>query len=223
MQTPARPFTIGGSTMAQRSTPQSGNVRRQEQPRQQQQQMTPSTSSPSLVRPGVFPSPPASRVAPSPQQYRQQQFSQPYEAPSSASSSLPRSNSTPALPGPSSGQQAPFSSSSSSQQLSSYRPPSAPAPAHGSTPGRQGQLQQQQPQEQQQVGTSSSSSSSSSSSAASRPTPKRVRPINNAVTSVSVNPKLAIEARKAVMAKRMRINLLLLLGWWLVTDTRAYA
>ena len=37
-----------------------------------------------------------------------------------------------------------------------------------------------------------------------------------------VNRKLAIEARRTELAKRLRMNLVLLLAWYLVTDSRLY-
>lgn len=41
--------------------------------------------------------------------------------------------------------------------------------------------------------------------------------------AVPVDPKLALEARRATMAKALRVNLVMLLAWYLITDSRLYA
>ncbi|CAD6568258.1 MAG: hypothetical protein CYPHOPRED_002455 [Cyphobasidiales sp. Tagirdzhanova-0007] len=46
--------------------------------------------------------------------------------------------------------------------------------------------------------------------------------VPTAVAPVPINTKLAMEARKATMAKRLRVNLVLLLSWYLITDSRLY-
>jgi hypothetical protein len=171
METPTRPFTVGGRTLSN---------------------LTPASQGKKVVsfKAGVFPSPPATKTAFNPsqtqQQGQQQQAVQQNQSSSSSGyasssfqqSSMTRSTSAPnLLPGPS-------SSTSSSRQVSQYQ----------SAPQSNGRQQE---------------------------TPQK-KPLRQTVAPVPVNSRMAIEARKAVMAKRLRVNLVLLLVWYIVTESRLY-
>lgn len=211
MQTPTRPFTIGGRTIPQSAgssfspagkpaststvlaralvnTPSASTSQSAQQQQQQQQQK----KAVSFRATSVFPSPPAYRTSFGGVQSSSQQQNEPqqqsYPAQSSSSyqpeqqSSLARSSSAPnLLPAP--------STAAGNRQVSQSSSPS-----------------QQRPQPTQNATQS----------------PRRSALTTSAVAPVPVNRKLAIEARRTELAKRLRVNLVLLLAWYLVTDSRLY-
>lgn len=99
---------------------------------------------------------------------------------------------------------APSSSFQSSMTRSTSAPNLLPGPSTSSSSQRQlsqNQTQSQSLQKQQN-------------------TPQK--PKRQTVAPVPVNSRMAVEARKTVMAKRLRVNLVLLLAWYIVTGSRLY-
>lgn len=171
METPTRPFTIGGRTLAQ---------------------TTPASQSKKVVsfKAGVFPSPPATKTAFNPAQTQQQQPQGQQQQHQSAQQSQQSSSSSYAGP-----------SFQSSMTRSTSAPNLLPGPSTSSSQNRQ--VSQYQSSERQQE------------------TPQK-KPVRQKVAPVPVNLRMAVEARKTIMAKRLRVNLVLLLAWYIVTESRLY-
>ena len=172
METPTRPFTIGGRTLAQ---------------------TTPASQSKKVVsfKAGVFPSPPATKTAFNPAQTQQQQQPQNQQQQQQPLQQSQQSSSS-SYAGP---------SFQSSMTRSTSAPNLLPGPSTSSSQNRQ--VSQYQSSERQQE------------------TPQK-KPLRQKVAPVPVNSRMAVEARKTIMAKRLRVNLVLLLAWYIVTESRLY-
>lgn len=206
METPTRPFTIGGQTLSQArkavQTPQTAVT-----PASSQQKKNVSFKS------SVFPSPPSHRLTfTAGQQQQQQQHPQQYQVQQYAQVSQNMVASSSAA--------APSNSSTSSLTRSTSAPNILPAPGTARTSS---------PQHKQMMmfGSSQSSSQAVTSSLeqakqGSKQTPQKPISISKFDT-VPVDPKLAMEARRATMAKALRVNLVMLLVWYLITDSRLYS
>lgn len=206
MQTPARPFTVGGPTLSQQKSAY---------------QSTPTAAGDSQkkvvsFKTGVFPSPTAGRTTFTPPQQavpgsQQQQYSTtsaytsvvPSSVNSHATPNFTRSTDTSKLlPG--------SSLTNSGLPVSRLQQSTSSSGALGPTNVNSLDAMARRPD-------GSSSSSSLSSSSGQKRGASRL-----ATSTVPVDPVKALEARKAVMAKRLRVNLVLLLAWYLVTDSRLY-
>lgn len=211
MQTPTRPFTIGGQTISQaRQAAQSSGSAPATAPAATATPVSQQKKNVSF-KSSVFPSPPSHRLT-FPQGQQQQQQQEPHyqvqrsqlshstqhsannnasSVATAASSNLPRSTSAPNL---------------------------LPAPSTSRTSPQQRQVTTFAQQSNSQVVTSSLSQAKNGP----KQTPQK--PLSSSkFDTVPVDPKLALEARRATMAKALRVNLVMLLAWYLITDSRAYA
>lgn len=160
---------------------------------------TMTVTNPVGIRPAVFPSPPATRA-----NFSQQRL--PQSTGGSSSSSVNNSTNN-------------YHHNSGNQSTSTL-PRSISAPTLN--PGLSTYTNQQHVVHSQQQNNSLSFNQPSASKTPDRPSKPHKSLTRGAFAPVPVNMRLAVEARKAVMAKRLRVNLLLLLAWYLITDSRLY-
>jgi hypothetical protein len=205
METPTRPFTIGGQTLSQArkavQTPQAAAT-----PASSQQKKNVSFKS------SAFPSPPSHRLTFTPGEQQQQQQPQPYHVQQYAQPSQSSVASSSAA--------APTNASTSSLPRSTSAPNILPAPGTARTSQQHKQMMmfgQQQLSSRQSVTSSLEQAKQGSKQTPQKPTS------SSRFDTVPVDPKLAMEARRATMAKALRVNLVMLLVWYLITDSRLYS
>ncbi|KAK9899157.1 hypothetical protein P389DRAFT_209163 [Cystobasidium minutum MCA 4210] len=207
METPTRPFTIGGQTLSQaRKAAQPAPAPRPAATPVSQQKKNVSFKS------SVFPSPPSYRLTfPQGQQQQPQQEYQYQHQPQQSQVSQAHQGSSNV---------GAVNTSSTSPQLprSTSAPNLLPAPGTSRTSPQQRQVTAFGHQNTSQLVTSSLSQAK----AGPKQTPQKPLSSSNFET-VPVDPKLALEARRATMAKALRVNLAMLLAWYLITDSRLYA
>lgn len=214
MQTPTRPFTIGGQTVSQARQASQSSGSAPTPAHAPAAAATPVSQQKKNVsfKSSVFPSPPSHRLTfPQGQQQQQQQEPQYQVQQSQLSHSTQHSannNASTVATGP----------ASSNLPRSTSAPNLLPAPSTSRTSPQQRQVTTFAQQSNSQVVTSSLSQAKNGP----KQTPQK--PLSSTkFDTVPVDPKLALEARRATMAKALRVNLVMLLAWYLITDSRAYA